>query len=56
MIVLVKYEKGLKQAGMIEFDLASYLNMRIAEKLERVNLQKCLDPSANLTFGVNFLS
>ncbi|KAM3132719.1 hypothetical protein pb186bvf_015147 [Paramecium bursaria] len=56
LLVLVKYDKGLKQAGVINVDFADYLNQRMAQKSEKISLQDCPDKKAYLSFDVNFVS
>ncbi|CAD8168521.1 unnamed protein product [Paramecium octaurelia] len=56
IIVLIKYDKGMKNAGQIEIDFSSYLNQRKGKIEELSPLSKCPDPNATLSYTINFLS
>jgi hypothetical protein len=47
-------EKGVKQAGEIEFDVAEYVNEKqLHRKTYDLNLMKCPDKKAKLSFTIN---
>ncbi|CAD8156286.1 unnamed protein product [Paramecium octaurelia] len=56
LIVLVKYEKGMKNAGQIDIDFSSYLNQKKGKIDEISPLAKCPDSNATLSYTINFLS
>ncbi|CAD8071204.1 unnamed protein product [Paramecium primaurelia] len=56
LIVLIKYEKGMKNAGQIDIDFSSYLNQKKGKIDEISPLSKCPDPNATLSYTINFLS
>lgn len=56
LIVLIRYDKGMKNAGQIEIDFSSYLNQRKGKIDELSPLSKCPDPNATLSYTINFLS
>ncbi|CAD8074144.1 unnamed protein product [Paramecium sonneborni] len=56
LIILIKYEKGMKNAGQIEIDFSSYLNQKKGKIDEISPLAKCPDSNATLQYTINFLS
>ncbi|CAD8079169.1 unnamed protein product [Paramecium sonneborni] len=56
LIILIKYEKGMKNAGQIEIDFSSYLNQKKGKIDEISSLAKCPDSNATLSYTINFLS
>ncbi|CAD8160519.1 unnamed protein product [Paramecium pentaurelia] len=56
LIILIKYEKGMKNAGQIEIDFSSYLNQKKGKIDEISPLAKCPDSNATLSYTINFLN
>lgn len=48
LTVVINTDKGTKQAGIVEFNIADYVNQGIKEKKEAFPLKKCPDANAKL--------